>query len=303
MISVQHSHVPPAASLPQPRQPSAWASHKQVRRLLLLQWTTVIACALGAVGTYLAMKHDRHTGMGLVNWEWDWTFLTNLKTSPAWTLYLNSGNEGNDIYDFCNSALPNPAFQPRYWSEDTVIQILLVAALQSIVTLAMLTAELLVNLQRDESFWRRATSRTGCSLASYNNFIEVVKSPFALFLFGAKAIVHWYFGQAIIPTYDAIQCPEDVYWATGKPYIRFELAQLVYLTLLLLVLAAVFTWISCRRPIGPQPATYGHLQTLADRIDEWHPTMYWGHKVDGEVCRAGTYKLPLPDVKMGSLYW
>jgi hypothetical protein len=303
-LSVLQSVAPRQASLPKQRQSSAWTSHKQVRRLILSQWATVLACALGALGTYFAMKSARlNNNTGLVNWSWNWTFITNLKTSPAWTLYLNTGLEGNDIYDFCGSDDPELAFKPHYWSEGTVIQILLVAAMQSIVTLAMLTAELLVNLQRDEKFWRRATSAEGCRLAGYNSFLEVVKSPFALFLFGAKAFIHWYFGQAIIPTYDAIQCPKDVYWATGKPYIRFELAQLVYLTILLFAFASTFTWISCRRPVGPQPATYGHLQSLADLIDEWHSTLYWGHKVDGEICRAGTSNSPLRELKKESLYW
>jgi len=304
MLSTQQNGASPKASLPRSHQPSAWASHRQVKILLFSQWVTVLLCALGAVGTYLAMTNARRNNdVSFVNWSWNWTFITNLDTSPAWTLYLNTGSDGNDIYDSCGSTDPDLAFQPRYWSEGSVIQILLVAATQSIVTLAMLTAELLVNLQRDESFWRRATSRKGCSLAGYNSFLEVIRSPFALFLFAAKAIIHWYFGQAIIPTYDAIECPEGVFWATGKPYIRFELAQLVYLAILLLAFACTFTWISCRKPVGPQPATYGHLQSLMDLIDEWHPTMYWGHKVDGEICRAGISRFPLREVKKGSLYW
>src|ERR1700722_3745782 len=56
-----------------------------------------------------------------------------------------------------------------------------------------------------------------------------------------------------------------------------------------LVPVAVFvTFIAKRRPSGPQPAAYGHIQTLTDLVDEWLPTMYWGHKGDdGVVCHAG----------------
>ncbi|KAG2053457.1 hypothetical protein BDR06DRAFT_972255 [Suillus hirtellus] len=32
---------------------------------------------------------------------------------------------------------------------------------------------------------------------------------------------------------------------------------------------------------GPQPAAYGHLQMLANLMDEWSPVMWWGHKEDG----------------------
>ncbi|KAJ8581878.1 hypothetical protein M405DRAFT_923313, partial [Rhizopogon salebrosus TDB-379] len=39
---------------------------------------------------------------------------------------------------------------------------------------------------------------------------------------------------------------------------------------------------------GPQPAAYGHLQTLANLVDEWSPVMWWGHKEDGvPYCHAG----------------
>lgn len=261
-------------------------------------------CPIGALGVYLAMKAGHNKDLREVNWKWDWTFITNIDTSPSWTIYLNTGKiSGNDIYCFPDELDSAGDFVPRYWSEGAIVQVLLVAATQTIVTLAMLAAELLVNLQRDETVWRRAASQKGCRLASYNSTAEVIKSPFALFLFGAKAFIHWYFGQAIIPTYDAVNCWKTGWFATGKPYIRFELAQLIYLTVLMLVLTLVFTWLSFRRPYGPQPATYGHLQTLADLIDEWHPTLYWGDKTANAINYAGTSGHALPDIIMGEPYW
>jgi hypothetical protein len=49
-----------------------------------------------------------------------------------------------------------------------------------------------------------------------------------------------------------------------------------------------FTAVAMFRPRGPQPAAYGHLQTLPNLVDEWLPVMWWGHKED-EVpyCHAG----------------
>ena len=64
--------------------------------------------------------------------------------------------------------------------------------------------------------------------------------------------------------------------------------QIWYLTLGLLVFALASTIIARRRPRGPQPAAYGHLQTLANLVDEWSPTMWWGHKKDGKpIGHAG----------------
>ncbi|KAG0698872.1 hypothetical protein DFH29DRAFT_1017075 [Suillus ampliporus] len=52
-----------------------------------------------------------------------------------------------------------------------------------------------------------------------------------------------------------------------------------------------------------QPAAYGHLQTLANLVDEWSPVMWWGHKEDGvPYCHAGTSDHSLPDVKMDCVY-
>lgn len=43
----------------------------------------------------------------------------------------------------------------------------------------------------------------------------------------------------------------------------------------------VLTVIVLQRPRGPQPAAYGHIQTLANVVDKWTPTMWWGHKTGG----------------------
>ncbi|KAJ7450800.1 hypothetical protein FB451DRAFT_1285174 [Mycena latifolia] len=51
-----------------------------------------------------------------------------------------------------------------------------------------------------------------------------------------------------------------------------------------------------------QPAAYGHIQTLVNAIDDWSPVMYWGHKIGGEVCHAGTSPHPLRPLQSKSLY-
>ncbi|KAG1801951.1 uncharacterized protein BJ212DRAFT_1487507 [Suillus subaureus] len=71
----------------------------------------------------------------------------------------------------------------------------------------------------------------------------------------------------------------------------------------LFIFACFFTFVALRRPRGSQPAAYGHVQTLANLVDEWSPVMWWGHKEDGiPYCHAGTSEHPLPDVKMDCVY-
>ena len=64
--------------------------------------------------------------------------------------------------------------------------------------------------------------------------------------------------------------------------------QIGNLCIALFIFACSFTVVALYRPHGPQPAAYGHLQTLANLVDEWSPVMWWGHKEDGiPYCHAG----------------
>jgi len=75
-------------------------------------------------------------------------------------------------------------------------------------------------------------------------------------------------------------------------------------------LAIFATYLVVRRPGGPQPAAWGHFQTLADLIDDWsldaQGRFWWGDKgvgVDG-VRHAGTSmrKDELGDIMMDAIY-
>jgi hypothetical protein len=96
--------------------------------------------------------------------------------------------------------------------------------------------------------------------------------------------------------------------------------QIWNLCITLFIFACFCTVVALFRPRGPQPAAYGHLQTLANLVDEWSPVMWWGHKEDEipychagmvHVClgkngvltlRIGTSDHPLLPVKMDCVY-
>jgi lysylphosphatidylglycerol synthetase-like protein (DUF2156 family) len=158
--------------------------------------------------------------------------------------------------------------------------------LQAIITLALHCVELLANLSRDEAIWRRATTAPGLKVSIYNSVTAALTAWQTVMLFIFKAAIHWMFGLSV-----AI-----------SPGILLHPIQMVYLMILVAVLAALTIYIATRRPSGPQPAAYGHLQTMADLVDEWAPTMYWGDKSISGVYHAGTSSSVLGDVDLNCLY-
>lgn len=70
---------------------------------------------------------------------------------------------------------------------------------------------------------------------------------------------------------------------------------------------AIMIFLAFHSPAGPQPAAYGHLQTLADLIDCWPPKdgrIFWGDKpLNNGTYHAGTSDIKLPPVQLlGYLY-
>lgn len=110
-------------------------------------------------------------------------------------------------------------------------------------------------------------------------------------------ITDWMFGLSFIISNPA----NDETLAVFK--LCMFTSQIWNLCIALFIYACFFTFVALRRPRGPQPAAYGHVQTLANLVDEWSPVMWWGHKEDGiPYCHAGTSDHPLPDVKMDCVY-
>ncbi|KAG1861820.1 hypothetical protein DFJ58DRAFT_839639 [Suillus subalutaceus] len=148
--------------------------------------------------------------------------------------------------------------------------------------------------------------------------IAVVQGPLTLGLHCSELVanpfLHWMFGLSftVSPGVNEGQL-------LGFSVIMLT-AQIWNLCIALFIFACFFTFVALGRPRGPQPAAYGHVQTLANLVDEWSPVMWWGHKEDGiPYCHAGgvficsqcyysdtsekgTSDHPLPDVKMDCVY-
>ncbi|KAG2119143.1 uncharacterized protein F5147DRAFT_832924 [Suillus discolor] len=255
---------------PAETQPSAWDAHPSIRKVVIFLWVIVTACAgWAALVMYIS---DRFFSSG------------NTLTLQTWTFYPNS--EDNYItYDLLSGS-------PGGW----ILLFVNIAVAQGLLTLGLHCSELIANVIRDERQWRYATRRQGLRVST-NPLVSVFNQPICLILFTVKPFLHWIFALSFDVGRNAINDTLSGF------SLSIYAAQIWNLCIALFIFACFFTFIALRRPSGPQPAAYGHLQTLADLVDEWSPVMWWGHKEDGiPYCHAGTSDHPLPDVKMYCVY-
>ncbi|KAG2028842.1 hypothetical protein BDR03DRAFT_988145 [Suillus americanus] len=272
-------------------QPSAWHAHPSVRKVVISLWVIVAACAVWAALVRYTWSKDICKGF----------MHLNVVTTQMWSLLP----DGLSIFVKYST---NPDKSIGAW----MLFFISITVVQGPLTLGLHCSELIVNVIRDERQWRCATGKKGLRMVM-NPVKRIFTHPICLVLFAAKPFLHWMFGLSFIiyhPASEGILLYPEVVMFT---------VQIWNLCIALFIYACFFTFVALRRPRGPQPAAYGHIQTLANLVDEWSPVMWWGHKVDGiPYCHAGrvllcsrfycfdTYKgtsdHPLPDVKMDCVY-
>ncbi|KAG1865899.1 hypothetical protein DFJ58DRAFT_724288 [Suillus subalutaceus] len=261
---------------PREVQPSAWHAHPSIRKVVISLWVIVAACAGWAA---------------LIMYIWDkWPIshptASSALTPQTWS-FSPTSQSNFIVYDA-------PGVNVGTWA----ILFVSMAVFQGPLTLGLHCSELIANVIRDERQWRCATGRKGLRTAT-NPVKTIVTHPTSLVLFLAKPFLHWMFGKSFMisnPVYDGTIL-------VAGPWVFMFTAQIWNLCFALVVFACFFTFVALRRPRGPQPAAYGHVQTLANLVDEWSSVMWWGHKKDGiPYCHAGTSDHPLPDVKMDCVY-
>ncbi|KAG1773811.1 hypothetical protein EDD22DRAFT_793802 [Suillus occidentalis] len=258
---------------PSETQPSAWHGHPSIRKVVISLWGIVAACAGWATLVMCLWYADSHTGLSPV--PLTWSFIPNLQ---------------DGLVNCVEYGVPNIGIQ--WW----ILVFVNVAVVQGPLTLVLHCSELIANVIRDETQWRCATGRKGLKTAT-NPVKPILAHPICLVLFVAKPFLHWMFGLSF-SVYSTVE-----YGELSGLALYMLTAQIWNLCIALFIFACFFTFVALRRPRGPQPAAYGHVQTLANLVDEWSPVMWWGHKEDGiPYCHAGTSDHPLPDVKMDCVY-
>ncbi|KIK42765.1 hypothetical protein CY34DRAFT_755321 [Suillus luteus UH-Slu-Lm8-n1] len=261
---------------PSKTQPSAWHAHPSIRKVVISLWGIVVACA-GWAALVMYLWH-KYAGTDIASYY--------ALTTQTWSFIPNLYGSFNGI----QYVMPGTSIQ--WW----ILVFVNMVVVQGPLTLGLHCSELITNVIRDERQWRCATRKKGLTTAT-NPLTPIFTHPICLVLFVAKPFLHWMFGLSFIITNDAVD------GRLGILVVRMLTAQIWNLCIALFIFACFFTFVALRRPRGPQPASYGHLQTLANLVDEWSPVMWWGHKEDGiPYCHAGTSDHPLPDVKMDCVY-
>ncbi|KAI9575023.1 hypothetical protein HD554DRAFT_2234553 [Boletus coccyginus] len=245
-------------------QPSAWRAHSSVRKVIMTLLVLALICiAWGIIALYIS----------------DHNILGSIK---SWSFFPRP--ESHVIVYF----IPLTWYWALYYFN--------MAAIQGPLTLGLHCSELVVNVIRDEKMWRKATTEKGATV-SLQPLAAVFGSTPNVCLLVLKPLLHWMLGLAI-----SLAGTAEDGLLTAIAVSMWPLQVLNY-SVALLVFSLALTVIVVHRPKGPQPAAYGHVQTLANLIDEWSPTMWWGRK-DGKYRyrHAGTSDCPLPKVDMDALY-
>jgi hypothetical protein len=240
---------------PKAKQGPACTAHPEVKWVLTLLWLLVPLGGLWGGAIYVMIVRGNPHGV-LGN---NWTFI------PQFTGTTNDNCSGAARCTDGTSVL-NVGWTAKSGAMGNIGSIFLIAFFQSVVTLALHCAELLVNLSRDEGIFRMSITPKGTD-PRYNSIIAAFSSWQTITLFVFKAAVHWLFGLSI-----------NTDFILG---VNMYPPQIFYFTGFALMVAIFATYVSLRRPLGPLPATFGHLQTMADLIDDWEDRMFWGHKQNG----------------------
>ncbi len=284
LISV-HDSSDPITTIPrkpEPQQRPALYAHRQIRNILIYLWILVLvvfiwfACLLGSI-TYLSHNCPSDRGCSVYLGS-SWSLLPDTDTITSLAQIDTLGSDFNVRV----GVRPNPGL---------ALTFLLTMAFQSILTMGLHCTELLVNISRDEDIWRETT--TQCGYIPRNALVTVIRSWKNIILLMLKPIIHWLLGLGM-----------TFYYGAG---IFMRPPQLLYLSIALVVLAGLGTFVCLTKPKGPQPAAFGHVQTLANLIDEWsEPSepLFWGSKGRGVrgICHAGTSSSPLKEVDMAEVY-
>lgn len=144
MHGVSHFRSFRGPQTPSELQPSAWQAHNSVKKVVIVLWSLAPACAIWG---FIIMNVGVMKVAGLAHPEIEsWSLLPNLQTSQV--------DIGMALLGRWRSA----------WLWVTVL--LTMVALQGSLTMGMHCSEVVINILRDETSWRKAMGKSGVKLSS-----------------------------------------------------------------------------------------------------------------------------------------
>ncbi|CAF3525388.1 unnamed protein product [Fusarium graminearum] len=305
---------------PRQRQENMYTLSRRVRRIIWLLWALVIL-AIGWMFTILGLDLAYAADSGL--------HCPPSTDSLRWEIV----GPGSCFSNMASLSMSPSSQSPEGYNKYPLLQVFLgllfISAVQATQSIALHCTELLVNISRDETMWRNAYSNRSRSrkepkgaLLVSDSLKNAISSWEFIILSLFKSLLHWSVGQAVQPSFYT-DFPEDI--ATLDPaLLKGEMTvvgvifYMVYTRLLLYAVLAILvasfaTFLAMRKRSGPQPATMGHLQTIADLVDDWTPSenrrIYWGDKGEsstsavrhaGTTCKPETLGQIVPDALYAS---
>ncbi|KAK4179457.1 hypothetical protein QBC36DRAFT_74335 [Triangularia setosa] len=269
MMGVHLSDEDIKAIQPTRKQRPMITAHPHVRRVLYLLWALPILSGIWGGGIYGYLLRGSRNGI----FGRSWALLPEFLPHTDGNCHTKQCTDGTSVL--------NLGWSTSGAAAGTTGGVFLIIAIQSVVTLSLHCAELIVNLARDEGIYRKLIGPRGTN-GHYNSVVEAFTSWQTVFLFALKAGVHWMFGLAI-----------NLQFQLG---VNMYPSQIFYFAALTLVAAVFGLLLSLQRPPGYLPPTFGHIQTIADIIDEWADSgcMFWGVK-GPNYTGTSTKRLKQPD--------
>lgn len=259
---------------------------RRTQHIIIVLWALATISVLCAIATTMASSR---VGDGEVQKCWQLGFEWELNILPC------------SINLIVLSLLPKTISSPPNTASTTEIlpYILILSVLQSTQAIGLHLGELIVNLSRDESVWQQAYHDDAISLAPGAQLFTsplkaAISSPATMVLFTLKIASSWALGQSIFPlAYFRPGTTDEIDDFEFKLVIIYP--RLIVYAGLGIIYAAFATYLAIRRPRSCQPATLGHLQTLANLVDDWETNedgrLWWGDKsvdIQSDVRYAGT---------------
>ena len=259
------------------RQPYLW-SLRYVKWIVLFLWTLcIMAWAWTAAMIRLTITLPR---IRKDSFSFQWTPLDEVLLDQSTTIQLSFFTTRNN------------SFKPGM---GIFLAILFLWLVQGIQALGLHCLELLVNMSRDENAWQQAGRYKGVLIGS-PPLIAALTSWRMVSLTLLKTVIHWLLGQSFVPFAQMVpgQMSNGDIGTTEFFVFRISPSRVLVFAILSSVAAMYGTFLAFWRVKSPQPAAWGHVQTLADLIDDWRTIdgkIWWGDKGSNEVSgyrHAGT---------------